>query len=203
LNIGDPNMDTLLKWSRNFSGMESRHIFERNYDKLVEIVQAIEYCIGLEFDEDVKSFQLKNGRTPKPHEEPFIHAPFHSYDEEGKNKFIQCVKGKTQPLLDMYDDARVNFSFRLWSGCLTTSKEISAKTQTGPNGAESRTKRFEAIINPLSQADNVFELGQKVAPFFKRKVGQGEDVFFDGIPTGSAILEVRGEFENSRIRPDS
>jgi hypothetical protein len=100
-----------------------------------------------------------------------------------------CVKVKTQPLLDMYDDARVNFSFRLWSGCLTTSKEIS-----------SRTKRFEAIINPLSQADNVFELGQKVAPFFKRKVGQGEDVFLDGISTGSAILEVKGEFENSRAR---
>jgi hypothetical protein len=83
-------MDTLLKWSRNFSGMESRHVLERNYDKLVEIVQAVEYCIGLEFDEDIRFFQLKNGRTPKPHEEPFIHPPFHSYDEERKNKLIQC-----------------------------------------------------------------------------------------------------------------
>ena len=112
----------------------------------------------------------------------------------------KSVKAKTQAFLDMYDDARLNFSFRLWSGCLTASKEISSKTQTGPNSADSRRKGFEAIINPLSQADNVFELGQKVAPFFKRKVGQGEDVFFDGIPAGSAILEVKGEFENGRAR---
>jgi hypothetical protein len=191
-------MDTLLIWSRNFSGIQSLLPFlERNYDELIEIVQAVQYCIGLEFHEDVRSFELKNGRTPEQHEEPFIHPPFYSYDEERKNKFIHCVKGKTQPFLDMDDDARVNFSFRLWSGCLTTSKEISAKTQTGPNNAESRSKGFE-LINSLSQADNVFELGQKLAPFFKRKIGQGEDVVFDGIPTGSAILEVRSEFENSR-----
>jgi hypothetical protein len=45
--------------------------------------------------------------------------------------------------------------------------------------------------------DNVFELGQKISPFFKRKIGQGTDVFFDGIPAGSAILEVRDKFEKA------
>jgi hypothetical protein len=42
-----------------------------------------------------------------------------------------------------------------------TSKEISAKTQSGPNSVESRTEGFETEINPRSQSDNVFELGQR------------------------------------------
>ena len=57
LSIGDPNMDTLLIWSRNFSGMQSLpHFLERNYDELIEIVQAVQYCVGLEFHEDVTFF---------------------------------------------------------------------------------------------------------------------------------------------------
>lgn len=132
-------MDTLLRWSRDFPGMESiPHVLESNYDKLVEIVQAVQYCIGLESDEDKRSFKLKHGRTPERHEEPFIVHTFDKYDKERKNKFIQCVKGKTQLLLDVCDDARLNFSFRLWSGCLMTSKVISAGTQAGPGRVENR-----------------------------------------------------------------
>jgi hypothetical protein len=57
-------MDT-LQWSRNFSGIQSLPDFlERNYDKLIEIVEVVEYSIGLEFREDVKCFLLEYGRTP-------------------------------------------------------------------------------------------------------------------------------------------
>jgi hypothetical protein len=71
-------MDT-LRWSRNFSGMHSLPDFlERNYDKLIEIVQVVEYSIGLEFHEDVKCLLLKYGRTPKQHEGPSIHPPFNT-----------------------------------------------------------------------------------------------------------------------------
>lgn len=87
---------------------------------------------------------------------------------------------------------------RLWSGCLMTSKEMSATTQSGPNTPDSRRKKFEDIINPNSETDIVFRAGQKISPFFKRKIEQGDDVFFDGIPAGSAVLEVRDEFENAR-----
>jgi hypothetical protein len=45
----------------------------------------------------------------------------------------------------MNGNTRVNMSFRLWSGCLITSKEISARTQTGPNTSESRRKKLEAV----------------------------------------------------------
>ena len=44
--------------------------------------------------------------------------------------------------------------------------------------------------------DAIFEIGQKLAPFFKYKEGQGNDVSFDGIPTGSAILDIQQMFEN-------
>jgi hypothetical protein len=53
-------MDTVFRWSRDFLGTVSlpTHV-EKNYDKLVEIVEAVGYCIGREFDEDVKSFEQK------------------------------------------------------------------------------------------------------------------------------------------------
>jgi hypothetical protein len=45
----------------------------------------------------------------------------------------------------------------------------------------------------------IHRAGQRISPFFKRKIGQGNDVFFDGIPADSAVLEVRDEFENTRV----
>jgi hypothetical protein len=51
-------MNTIFRWSRGFSGyvLLPSHI-ERNYYKLIEIVEVVEYCIGREFDEDIKSFE--------------------------------------------------------------------------------------------------------------------------------------------------
>jgi hypothetical protein len=146
LSIGDPNMDTVIRWSRDFPGMISLPPdIELNYDKLVEVVGAVDYCIGREFADDVKFFEQKYSRLPDPHEQPFVHPPLQSYDSDRKNRFINCVKEKTPTLLEMNGNTRVNMSFRLWSGCLITSKEISARTQTGPNTSESRRKILEAV----------------------------------------------------------
>jgi hypothetical protein len=76
LSIGDPNMDTVIRWSRDFPGMISLPPdIELNYDKLVEVVGAVYYCIGREFADDVKSFEQKYSRLPDPHEQPFVHPP--------------------------------------------------------------------------------------------------------------------------------
>ena len=97
MNNGDPNMDTIFRWSREFPGpiLLPPHI-ERNHYKLVEIVEAVGYCIGREFDEDVKSFEQEYGRLPDFHERPFIHPPLYSYTSERKNRFINCVKEKPE-----------------------------------------------------------------------------------------------------------
>jgi hypothetical protein len=100
LNIGDPNMDTVFKWSKDFAGPASLppHI-EKDHAKLVEIVQAVGNCVGYEFDEDGKVFERKYGRSPYPDELPYIHPAFMSYDNERKNRFINCIKEKTRTLL--------------------------------------------------------------------------------------------------------
>jgi hypothetical protein len=51
-------MDTIFTRSRDFSRyvLLPSHI-ERNYYKLIEIVEVVEHCIGREFDEDIKSFE--------------------------------------------------------------------------------------------------------------------------------------------------
>ncbi len=65
MSIGDPNMDTVIRWSRDFPGMISLPPdIELNYDKLVEVVGAVDYCIGREFADDVKSFEQKYSRLP-------------------------------------------------------------------------------------------------------------------------------------------
>jgi hypothetical protein len=85
---------------------------------------------------------------------------------------------------------------------MMTSKEMSARTQTGPNTPDCRKKKFEEIINPCADAHSIFKVGEKVAPFFKRKFGQEDDVFFDGIPESSAVLEVKDEFNNTNSKRD-
>jgi hypothetical protein len=62
LNNGDPNMDTIFRWSRDFPRprLLPSHI-KRNHYKLVEIVDVVGYCIGREFDEDVKIFRARVG----------------------------------------------------------------------------------------------------------------------------------------------
>jgi hypothetical protein len=196
-STGDPNMDTILGWSRECPGPVSLPAeLENDHEKQIQIILAIESCIGVEFDEDVKSFQMQYGRLPEPSERRRIHPPFFSYDTARKSKFVNCVIQKTRNLLAVDDDARVNVAFRLWPGCLMTSKAISAGTQTGPNTPESRRRQFENFINPNS-TDAVFKAGQKISPFFKHRLGQGNDVFFEGIPAGSAIFEIRESFENT------
>lgn len=50
---GDPNMDTIHKWSKDFPGLVSLYpAIEKNYCKLVEIIEAVEECVGQEFYED-------------------------------------------------------------------------------------------------------------------------------------------------------
>jgi hypothetical protein len=202
--MGDPNMGTALEWSKEFVGPASLPSdIEKDRVKLLEIIQAIQDCVGWEFGEDKKDFKQKYGRTPSQDELPYIHPALSSYNEERKKRFIDGIKEKTRTLLEMDDNARVNISLLLWSGCMMTSKEISAGTQSGPNTPESRRKRFEEIINPRADVYSVFKVGEKISPFFKRKVGQENDVFFDGIPAGSAVLEVKDEFNSTRSNEDS
>ena len=156
---------------------------------------AVESCVGIEFDEDTKVFQRKYGRLPVASERLRIHPPFFSYDVVRKRRFVTCVIEKTRNLLLSDDSGRVNIAFRLWHVCLMTSKAISARTQNGPNTPESRRKQFENIINPNS-ADAVFRAGQKVSP--RERLGQGNDIFFEGIPAESAIFEIREVFGNVR-----
>jgi hypothetical protein len=154
-------------------------------------------------DADKKTFEQEHGRPPSQHELPYIHPAFCSYKKERKNKLISCIKEKTRTLLEMDDNARIKVSLQLWSGCTMTSKEISAGTQSGPNTSRSRRKQFEDIINPRADAYSIFKVGEKIAPFFKRDVGQENDVFFDVIPAGSAVLEVKDEFNKTRRTIDS
>ena len=164
-------MDTIFRWSRDFPGhgLLPSHI-ERNHYKLVEIVEVVEYCIGREFDEDVKSFEQEYGRLPDSRERPFILPPLYSYTSERKSRFINCVKEKTRTLLEPDDNTRVNISFRLWAGCLMTAKEISDKTQTGRNTSNLRRRKFENIINPYSHADIILGLGKEYRHFSNVKL---------------------------------
>lgn len=111
----------------------------------------------------IRKFEKKYGRSPDSSGMPFIHVPFNAYNDERKNRLLNCVKEKTKALLEVDDHNRVNISFRLWAGCMVTAKEISAGTQTELNTPESRRQKFEDIINPHSDADAIFKAGQRVA----------------------------------------
>jgi hypothetical protein len=53
IQIWTPSLDS----QEIFLDMYSPFHIKRNYYKLVELVEVVEYCIGREFDEDVKSFE--------------------------------------------------------------------------------------------------------------------------------------------------
>jgi hypothetical protein len=162
---------------------------------------VLKYCLGHEFDEDKKDFKQKYGRSASQDEEPYILTPLMSYDKDRKGRFIDCIKKKTKTLMEMDDNARIKISLQLWSGCMMTPKVISAGTQTGPNTPDSRKEKFQNIINPYANMYSIFKVGEKVAPFYKLKVR--EEVSFDGIPAGSAVLEVKNEFNNIKSKKDS
>jgi len=116
---------------------------------------------GLEFHEDIRSFQLKNGRTPMQYKEPFIHPLIW---RKVKEQVHTLREGEKQPLLDIDDDARVNLSFRLWSAWwLQTSNLGQNSNRTKYCRIESRRIWDKSLIRLHKQI--VLEFGQKVAPF--------------------------------------
>ena len=105
-------MDIIYSWSTEFAGLESlpSDIYA-NYSKLVEIVEAVENCIGHEFAEDEESFEQKYGRPPNRDERPSMHPPFYTYEHMRKSRFVNCVKQNTRNLLQLDDTCQSQHCF--------------------------------------------------------------------------------------------
>jgi hypothetical protein len=82
---------------------------------------------------------------------------------------------------------RTNIALRLYAGYLDVAKSIDAKTAAGPNSAATR-QRDIPIVEAKAASDRIYAAGVEAAPQFKHRE-LGEDIFRDGIPDGSIVLQ--------------
>ena len=80
-------MDTLYRWAFDYPKPESiQPSLEMDREKLIEIVDMVDSCIGKEFEKDEHAFRILNGREPTDSERPGIHLSIENYDPL-KNKY--------------------------------------------------------------------------------------------------------------------
>ena len=181
---GDPNMETLYEWALEYQGISSMPTnLENDTQKLIEIIDMIGYCIGNEFDKDKATYKQQHGKDPTPEQEPYIIVFFKDYDTNRKQEFLECIKKCLQGKLSEIDERyQMNFVLKLWSGCLSTAKILSPKTQSGLNTAETRTNLI-ALIDSRAATDTIYRKGVEIACIWQP---DPKNVSFDRVPHNSS-----------------
>jgi hypothetical protein len=182
INAYDPNMQTAYEWARQIKDVSRLpNTLDLNPDRLIDIVEGVQQCIGKEF-----AYDLENQDQGKDSSGFVKHYPLMEYDEERKSRFLKCIKSINKQYMDSMDEKEIiSISLALWSGCLSAAKTLTAETRSGPN-AQLRERTFE-MIDKLSHDRPIFGKGVEIAPLWKVKIGQGSDVFFENVSPHSPV----------------
>lgn len=178
----DPNMDTLYRWAFDYPKPESiPPSLEMDREKLIEIVDMANSCIGKEVEKDEHAFRILNGREPTDSERPGIHLPIENYDPLRKQVLLECLNRCLERAIEIDEKYRLNFSLRLLTGCLEAPKILALKTQSGPNTREMRNSIFTERIDILASEDPIYKKGVEVACMWR----PDPVISFDGVPETS------------------
>ncbi len=169
----DLNMLTALAWAGSVSVPRSLPRSLQSVCRRTEMIHAINESIG-----------KINARLYDVNPQEMMFWPFEA-QEEFRSKVLKISREFVTEAMD--DSQMTALGLRLWAGCLSTAKMIARRTNDGQNTFEVRKTAFEEVIDKTSQVDKVYEAGVEAAPIWKKKVGQGDDVSFDGVPENSAV----------------
>lgn len=179
--MSDANTNTLYSWAFDYPEPESIPAsLEVNREKLIDIIDMIESCIGKEFEKDVDAFKVLHGREPTDSERQSIHPPIENYDPLRKQILLECFIRCLQIEID--EKYKLNFSLRLWTGCLETAKILALKSQSRPITREMRNSIFTERIDILASKDPIYRKGVEVACVWR----PDPVISFDGVPETSS-----------------
>ena len=124
----DPNTKTLYQWAFNYpNGDATLPELEIRMERLIEMVDMVNTCIGKEFEKDKQAFRIATGRDPSNKEVSGIHPQFYSYDQPRKLSFLKCIERCLERFIEIDTEFRLNLSFRLWAGCLDGCKNVEPR----------------------------------------------------------------------------
>jgi hypothetical protein len=182
--MGDYNMDVAYRWAVSL-GLSTRLSAEteNDYDKLVDIVMALEnVCITDEFEYDRNVFRENMGRLPSQAEEPFVLQQFYTYNLERRQRLFDCITNATRPYLDMDDNERLSVGLVLWSACVATSKALDNRREY----SEAQLTNVVNVLRERADAHAIHRSGQEIACLYMNRVGEGRFINFQRFPGNSA-----------------
>jgi hypothetical protein len=193
--VGDPNMITLYNWAFDYPILELLPTnLENDKEKLIDIVDIVQWCIGKEFTKDVILFNQQYERDPTDVERPHIHPPFMNYDAIRRQELLNCAKQHLHEIVKIDEAYLLNVSLRLWSGCLETAKTLSLMTQSSSNTNETRWSAFiekKFGIDVVAARDLIYRIGEEIACLWQP---DRDNICFDGVPEKSPARKYEGEW---------
>ena len=85
-------MNTLYRWAFKYPEPKSIPLsLENDREKIIEIVDMVNSCIGKEFEKDVAAFKVLHGHEPTDSERQSIHPPIENYDPLRKQILLECL----------------------------------------------------------------------------------------------------------------
>jgi hypothetical protein len=162
--LSDRNTQTALNWGHECSDLQQLPESLVDVSARVDLVGAVNRALG--------GRQLREMSSSE------------------KQQFFDGVFAVCNPLIaePLTGDQKVSVGLRLWSGCLSAAKTISSGTEEGINTTGKREYLFGGIDEEARQ-DAIFRAGVETAPPWKRRIGQGDDIFLDGVPGDSPVCK--------------
>src|SRR6266540_6063781 len=175
----DTSMDTALLWATHFD--EVKELPERlqgDLDMIVNIVESVERCIRLEWEDDIDKSERSLGRRLTDQEaRDFRHPVFDYYDDLKRTRFLNCIQDSLGHLISTDNHSLVNLGLRLWSGCLKAAKILD---KVRIYELDTRTCLI-ANIESYCEQDPIFKAGVSVACLLMDERGQSDRISFVGI----------------------
>ena len=107
-------------------------------------------------------------------------------DRFAHNLVIAAITARLLP--DIPDPVmRVNVSLRLFAGYLDAAKVIADVVRGRKNDAKTRQDEMPSV-DSRAKKDAIYGAGVQASPFYKRAV-LTQEIFKDGIPAGSIVLQ--------------
>lgn len=136
-------------------------------DILIQIVDAVEWCITQQFENDRDNFLRREGSWPiTPEDEQRALIFFKDYDSDRKKEMKNCIANKSTFLLGNYDEeCRKKIALTLWSACLRTAKTLSILPEKDPE--ERKNLIFIEFIHPKCDDNPFYKIGVEIAALWQ------------------------------------
>jgi hypothetical protein len=162
--LPDQNTQTALTWGRECSDLQQLPASLADVSARVNVVEAVSHVLRGRYLPDLS----------RPEKQRFF-----------DDVFAVCNPLIVEPLIG---DAKVSIGLRMWSGCLSAAETIASASHGGVNTTGKREYLFGGIDEEASH-DAIFRAGVEAAPPWKRRIGQGDDIFLEGVPGDSPVCK--------------